>query len=420
MGTQAPFPAAPTVSLTAAPVVGDDSKEGSHNKAEGQEQNSSEDDEDGADGEDDAGAETKRDNSEAKSDFGTASRGRGRKQSKRQPIKRDRAQAKSTASTLHTKRKKQSGFKHNTPSESVVPLDDTKEAMNDTTVRDDEEKEGKEGKSSDGEDENSTAEADEDSQQGDTEATVNVGKKRTARGQRKHKHSPKRSVRSAEHSSTEEDNVTAEHKEQDSTEEKQSAQQNSDDEKSEEKDRTDGSSEEEKDVMAEDGDEKKASPIRRTSKRKASVAGAKTTPTKRRSRGNREQDRQENARLHDAVSEGATLSLHPFVLNALQYEDEGAQLQRVYNKGDGSCMLNSVLMGMNNGVHPTAEQVRSIYCKRQCGLYRSTHCFRYTVGLNRSHPTGRRYFQRQSVQLDVLERPVACWRLAVSDVGTSN
>ena len=416
MGTQAPFPAAPNVSLAAAPMDDDDSKEGSHNKAEGQEDNSSEDDEDGADGEDDAGAEAKRDNSEAKSDFETASRGRGKKQSKRQPINHDRAQDKSTASTLPTMRKKHSGFKPNTPSESVLPLDDTKEAMSDTTMRDDEEKESKEGKSSDGKDENSTAEADEDSQQDDTEAKANGRKKRTARGQRKHKRSPKRSGRSVEHGSTEEDNVTAEHKEQDSTEEKQSAQQDGDDEKSEEKDRTDGGSEEEKDAMAEDGEEEMASPIRRTRKRKASVAAAKTASTKRRSRGDHDEDRQENARLHDAVSEGATLSLHSFVLNTLQCEDEGAHLQRVYTKGDGSCMLNSVLMGMNNGVHPTAEQVQALRDRLKTTIEAMTQEAWDSLEHDGHCSTPREYTQRFLTQPDAfLDRSILHFVLQLND-----
>jgi hypothetical protein len=45
--------------------------------------------------------------------------------------------------------------------------------------------------------------------------------------------------------------------------------------------------------------------------------------------------------IHNIVPEGTTLPLQPIVLKILQCRDEGAQLQRVYTKGDGSCMLNN-------------------------------------------------------------------------------
>ena len=421
MVSQTVIPVGANLSLTAAPIADDDSKEGSSYKTEEKEQNSSEDNDggDSEDEEDDAGVvENKQDDSEVKFDSESAGRGRGKKQSNRQPLKRDKAGDKNTLSIPPSKRTRQSGLKHNAPPSSVLTLDDTKEAVNDAAIRDKREEEKKEGKSSDDDDKDSAADADEGSEQDDTADTEakDGGKKRSARGQRKHKRSPKRSGRSVEHGSTEEDNVTAEHKEQDSTGEKQSAQQDGDDEKSEEKDRTDGGSEEEKDAMAEDGEEEMASPIRRTRKRKASVAAAKTAPTKRRSRGDHDEDRQENARLHDAVSEGATLSLHSFVLNTLQCEDEGAHLQRVYTKSDGSCMLNSVLMGMNNGVHPTAEQVQALRDHLKTTIEAMTQEAWNSLEHNGHCSTPHEYTQRFLTQPDAfLDRSILHFVLQLND-----
>ena len=86
------------------------------------------------------------------------------------------------------------------------------------------------------------------------------------------------------------------------------------------------------------------------------MAAAKTTPTKRVSGGNAGED----PFHHDTVPAGATLPLHPLVLEALQCQDQRAQLRRVHTKGDGSCMLNSVLMSMANGVHPTTDQAHAL------------------------------------------------------------
>ena len=360
MGTQTVSPAA-NVSLSAPQTDDDDSKEGISNKMEEKEQNSSEDNDggDSEDGEDDAGVvETKQDDSEAKSDSRATRRGRR----KGKPLKRDKAEDKGTSSILPTKRKRQSGLKDDGPSDSVLPLDETKEAINGTAMRDTEEEESKEGTGRDDDDNESTAEADEKDDTADTEAKSNGGKERSARGQRKHDHSPKSSNRSFKHSSTE-NKAAPEHKGQDSSEEKQTAQQDGDEEKSE-KDRTDDGRKGEKDAMADADEEMKESQTKRTKKRKATVVAAKANHPKRISRskakGEREDDHHEHSLLHNTVSEGAVLPLHPIVLKMLRYQQEGAHLRRVYTKGDGSCMLNSSLMGMNNGVHPTTEQVQAL------------------------------------------------------------
>ena len=427
MGTQTVSPAAANVSLS-APQTGDDSKEGSSNKMEEKEQTSSEnnDGHNSEDGEDEAGVvEAKQDDSETKGDSRATRRGRRKKQSKRKPLKRGSAKDKSASSILSTKHTKVSELKHDTPSNSVLPLDDIREAINDIAMRDNGEEESKEGQSSNDDDDNdSTAEADEDSQQddtADTEVKTNGGKKRSARGQRKHRHSPKHSDRSSKHSSPEEDDAAAEHKEQDMTEEKQSVQQDGDEEKSEEKDSTDGGSEEEKDAMAKDDEEEKESPTKRTKKRKATVVAAKTSPTKRISRSKAKADRQDDhhqhSLLHNTVLENATLPLHPIVMEILQYQHEGAQLQRVYTKGDGSCMLNSPLMGMNNGIHPTTEQVQALRSRLKTTIEGMTQEAWDSLENNGQCSTPHEYTQRFLMQPDAfLDRSILQFVLQLIDL----
>ena len=203
------------------------------------------------------------------------------------------------------------------------------------------------------------------------EANNSEEEKRSAKGQRKHKQPLKHTARSSKHSNTEDD-AAAEDKEQDRMEDRKSGQQDGDEEKGEAKDHTVGGKER-KDAMMENGEEKKESPTKRSSKRKATVAAAKTTPNKCTSRGDRQEhplrkaeaDREEAHQQHPVPHEAvfvqdATLPFHPLVLDALQCQDGGAHLQRVYTAGDGSCMLNSVLTGMNNGVPPTTEHVQAL------------------------------------------------------------
>jgi hypothetical protein len=139
--------------------------------------------------------------------------------------------------------------------------------------------------------------------------------------------------------------VTAatEHEEKDSSEEKEGQQ-----EEAEEKVETA--------EVAINEDEPRA----RRDKRKA-PATTTQSPNKRVGRKDRQDERPPMPLdAHDMVSAGETRPLHPRVLDFVQWEDDAALLRRAHTRGDGSCMLNAFLMGVANGVHPTAEAVQAL------------------------------------------------------------